>query len=115
MNERYQYIQKKIEELKQQVEMKNKVVKLCDNPDFKSTIIDFFCTTECARYTGVSTDPNIKPDQREDALRTAQSAGIFKRWLNVTIKLGEQAEQSISEWEKELVQSLVPDTTESNQ
>lgn len=114
MNERYQHIQKKIEELKQQVAMKNRIATLCENPDFKSLIIDYFCTTECARYVGVSTDPHIKADQREDALRTAQSAGIFKRWLNVTIKLGEQAEQSLPEMEEELIRSMSTQTEESN-
>lgn len=112
MSERIQYIENKIVEMQKQIDMKNRITKLCENPDFKTLIIDYFCTQECARYVGVSTDPHIKPESREDALRTAQAAGIFKRWLNVTISLGEQAEQSMSQWESELVRERQPKVNE---
>jgi hypothetical protein len=113
MSERIQYIENKISEMKKQIDMKNRIVKLCENPDFKSLIIDYFCVTECARYVGVSTDPHMKPESREDALQTAQAAGIFKRWLNVTISLGEQAEQSLSQWEAELLRERQPKTDDA--
>ena len=113
MSERIQYIENKIVEMQKQIDMKNRIAKLCENPDFKSLIIEYFCVTECARYVGVSTDPHMKPESRQDALQTAQAAGIFKRWLNVTISLGEQAEQSLSQWEAELVNARKPEPVEA--
>ena len=70
-------------------------LRLFDNADFKSVILNEFMVQECARYAQTSGDPNIDAVGRADALAIAQSAGHLKRYLSVVVQMGNHAENEI--------------------
>lgn len=93
-----------VEKYREQVARKDQVLRLMSNKDFEDFIIRYFCVEECARYVCASVDFNLGEDERRDALAVAQSAAHLKRFLNITLKLGESAEQAIAATEEELVE-----------
>lgn len=92
--------QNQIEGLKNQIEMAEVCDRLMQNPDFKKLILRYFCVEECARYVQVSGDGNQNDRVRADAMAIAQAAGHLKRFLDVTVKLGEMAKESIKDTEE---------------
>lgn len=67
------------------------VRKLCENRLFRKVILEQFCEKECARYVQESGDPLLTAEQRADALAMAQAAGHIRRWLDISMRLGDQA------------------------
>jgi tellurite resistance protein len=93
-----------VEKYKGLVTRKDQVLKLMSNRDFEDFILKYFCVEECARYVCASVDSNLAEDERRDALAVAQSAAHLKRFLNITLRLGENAEEAIRTTEEELVE-----------
>jgi hypothetical protein len=108
MNERILAVQRAIEEQQQLIDRKKQLERLSAHPDFKSFIVDFYCGSECVRYTGLSTNPRFTPEQRADSLFNAQASGVFQRFLNVVIMMGEKAEQNMEFLQGELVKAHQP-------
>lgn len=86
------------EELEQQVKDNAKLIKLAENVrrlnenrDFKALIHDEYLEKEAARLVQLSGDPRLNAEQRADALAMAVATGHLKRFLNVTIQIGEAA------------------------
>lgn len=73
------------------------VKRLETNPDFVELIYDIFCTEECARYVQVSTDPHLGEEDRQNAMEMARAAGHLKRFLEITVRLGDTAENQMDE------------------
>lgn len=90
------------------------VRKLVGNTLFRDLILNQFCTIECARYVQESCDPLLTPEQRADALAMAQAAGHLKRWLEITMQMGNSKANEIIQLEEELdhVRSLPEDDAE---
>jgi hypothetical protein len=97
-------IEMEVEKFKELVARKDQVTKLLANKDFEDFILKYFCVEECARYVCASVDANLGEDERRDALAVAQSAAHLKRFLNITMKLGEDAEEAIKAAEEELAE-----------
>lgn len=91
-----------VQKFKELVARKDQVTKLLSNKDFEDFILKYFCVEECARYVCASVDENLGEDERRDALAVAQSAAHLKRFLNIAMKLGEDAEEAIKATEEEL-------------
>lgn len=68
-----------------------KMERLCNNPDFRELILEEFCIRECARYVHSSADPSLNAESRADALALAQSAGHFRRYINVVSTIAAQS------------------------
>ncbi len=94
--------ERQIAGMKAAIEMKEAVNRLAANPDFKKLINEGFLTEECARFTHLSTDPALSPDDRANALGQAQAAGHLKRYLSITYQMGAAAENSIKDHEENL-------------
>ena len=77
------------------VENRRIAQRLFSNRDFKKLILEEFCVNECARYAQNSANPALGPDERADSLAIAQAAGHLRRFLSVTIQMGNQAEVEI--------------------
>lgn len=92
-------LEKQLSDSKLSIERRQKALKLYNNPEFKSLILEEFCTTECARYAQSSADPALNPEQRADALAIAQAAGHLRRFLSVVVTMGNQAERLIPDLE----------------
>lgn len=88
-------LEKQLADAKVLVERRDTALRLHRNPDYKKIILDGFCLQDCARYAHESQDPNLTKEQQEDALRIAQAAGHFRRYMSVIIQLGNQAEGQI--------------------
>ena len=97
-----QALEKHIQEQKHLAEMADIAVRLNDNPDFRKLILDGFCLNEAARYAQESGDPMLTKDQRQDALNMAQASGHLKRFLSVTILMGNAADTSIVDAQRQI-------------
>lgn len=84
------------------VDARDRAIALSTNPDFKKLILDGFCTTECARYVQESCDPMLAPHMREDALSLAQASGHLKRFLSLTIQIGNTAANNVQKADEQI-------------
>lgn len=95
-----QQLEKGLEDAKARVALRDQIMKLTDNREFRKVIREAFCETECARYARESADPALNDRQRADALAMAQAAGHLKRWLAVQMVMGDSAVAEVEEYEK---------------
>ncbi len=95
--------QTKTEKLR--IERRDAILRLSKNKDFRTLIIEGFCRDECARYVHESGDPSLSPESRADALNIAQSAGHFKRFLNVSITMGDVAERNLIDLDQHIAEA----------
>lgn len=79
------------------VKARDQAIALSTDPNFKKLILDGFCTTEAARYVQESCDPMLAPHMREDALAMAQASGHLKRFLSLTIQIGNTAANNVQQ------------------
>lgn len=82
------------------VARRNMALKLAENKEFKTLILKEFCVDECARHAQNSGDPSLSHDARADSLALAQAAGHLRRWLQVVVRMGDQAEGQLQNLEE---------------
>lgn len=92
-------LEEQLRQTKEVAEFGELARKLYENHEFRKVIIDGFMLRECARYVQISCDPNLKSNEREDALAIAQAAGHLKRFLSVTVQMGDVAKDTIRDIE----------------
>jgi hypothetical protein len=90
-----QQLEAQRENMKQQIEMRAAVQRLIKNPDFRKVIEQEFMLKECARYAQSSADPALPEKSQKDALALAQAPGHLKRFLSVSIQMGNVAEDQL--------------------
>lgn len=95
-------LERQIEDLKKNVERREMAMRLATNPDFKKLILDGFCQVEAAAYVHSSADPSLGDRERADALAIAQASGHFKRWMQVQMQMGYQAQLTIRDCEEQI-------------
>lgn len=98
-------LEKFIKDQKTLAEMADAAVRLNENADFRKLIVNGFCLTEAARYAQESGDPMLSKDQRQDALNMAQASGHLKRFMSVTIQMGNDADRAIASAEAQLIEA----------
>jgi hypothetical protein len=98
-------LERQLTEAQEQVKLRDTALKLYTSPEFKSLILDRFCTQECARYAQSSADPALTVEQRADALNMAQAAGHLRRFLSVTVQMGYQAAGQITDLEDAILEA----------
>lgn len=87
--------------------------RLHNNRDFRKLILEEFCTTECARFAQLSADPLLKPEDRADALALAQAAGHLKRYLSMTVRMGDTMESQLTELDEAIAEEREREAVES--
>ena len=92
-------LERQLADAKEQIKLRDTAVKLSANPEFKSLILERFCVQECARYAQSSGDPALNAEQRADALAMAQAAGHLRRFLSVTVQMGNHAARQVPDLE----------------
>jgi hypothetical protein len=90
-------LEKQRENYKKLMHKRDLALKLQKSSAFKELILDEYCTKECSRYVGVAGDPAISKEDRDLALEMGKAAQHFKRWLEITIRMGDQAEYQMPE------------------
>lgn len=93
---RIEALEDQLKDSKALVKRRDTIIQLSKNADFRKVILEDFFVEECARYARESGDPALTPEQRADALNVAQAAGHLKRYLNIQIQLGNQAEGQLT-------------------
>lgn len=91
-----------IEGQKQVAAFADAVIRLQENPDFKLVINEGFMLHQAARYAQESGDPALTAVQRQDALNLAQASGHLKRFLSVSVVMGNDADSSILNAQQQL-------------
>jgi len=97
-----QQLEQGLAEAKQAVAIRDMILKLSENREFKKVIREGFMEQACARYARESADPALTDRQRADALAMSQAAGHLKRWFQNQIALGDIEAAKIPDWESEI-------------
>ena len=94
------------------VERRDAILRLVDNPDFRKVIAEGFFVTDCARYVRESINPVLDKQAQADALSMAQAAGWLKQFLNVGIRMGDTAANTLRELDEALAEARVEEINE---
>ena len=93
-------LQNQHEQAKALIERRDVILRLSENPDFKTVIREGFMVEDCARYVRESINPGLSAEDRASALGFAQAAGYLKQFLNVAVMQGNTAENEIRQIEE---------------
>ena len=85
------------EDLKVQVELRDQILKLSANHEFRKVIHEEFFQKEAGRLVRIGGDPALDKQQRQDAIDMALATGHLQRFLSANVQMGNRAEQTIFE------------------
>ena len=88
---------------KHQIDLRNAALKLYNNREFRTVILDEFCMKECVRYVHTSCDPAVDKTAQADALALAQASGHLKRFLSILVQMGNLAERQMVELDEAIL------------
>ena len=81
--------------------LRDSLLRLYKNKDFKNVIEYHFMEKACARYARMSGLSTLNADARADSLSKAQAAGHLQEWMHSIEMLAIQAEQSLQKIQAE--------------
>ena len=81
--------------------LRDSLLRLYKNKDFKNVIEYHFMEKACARYARMSGLSTLNADARADSLSKAQAAGHLQEWIHSIEMLAIQAEQSLQKIQAE--------------
>ena len=81
--------------------LRDSLLRLYKNTDFKNVIEHHFMEKACARYARMSGLSSLNTDARADSLSKAQAAGHLQEWMHSIEMLAIQAEQSLQKIQAE--------------
>lgn len=96
-----QQVTQAMEDLRKAADRREQALRLLNNRDFQSLIMEFYCVKEAARAVQFSGQPGASKDDRQHALEMAQATGHFKRFIDVTVRMGEQAVVELGRYNQE--------------
>lgn len=91
-----------IEQLQQQIDLKDAAIKLESNRHFQKLILNTFLSSYTADQVGLLTHPGI---EREVVIRTLDGVAVFRDFMRSVIQQGFAAERSIKQ-HKELLANI---------
>lgn len=102
-----QELEQGLETAKKNLALRDALLKLQGNKDFKKLVTECYLVTAAADFARQAGDPAMGERQRADALAMAQAPGHFKRFMHVVFAQGVQADADVPELERaiEYVQS----------
>lgn len=77
------------------INLRDSLLRLYSNKDFKNVIEHQFMEKACARYARLSGLSTMNADARADALSKAQAAGHLQEWMHSIEMQAAQAENSL--------------------
>jgi alanine racemase len=95
-----QQLEQQLKDAKHLLERRAMALRLAENRDFRTLILDGFCKEEAARWVQLSTDPALNAEQRADSLQMAQASGPLKRYLSVQVTMANIAERELPDIEE---------------
>ena len=82
-------------DLQKQVDLRDAILRLSGNHDFRKVINEGFLRDDCARNARIAGDPTLDAKQQNDALQMALAAGHLQRYLSANVQMGNMAENNI--------------------
>lgn len=98
-------LEQQLDNVKELIRLRELALKLYSNTEFKELILDRFCVKDCARYAQLSADPSLSVDDRANSLALAQAAGHLRRFLSVTVQMGNSAEGQVADLEEAIIEA----------
>ena len=90
-------LEQQLKDAKAVIAIRQMAIRLYQNADFKTLIMDGFCSKDAARLVHESGDPVLSAEQRADALAMAQASGHLKRFLSMCVQMGAASERTLDE------------------
>lgn len=84
-------------DLKVQVELRDQIIKLSQNFEFRKVFHEEFFQKEASRLVRIGGDPNLDEKQRADAISMALATGHVQRYLSANVQMGNMAEENIKQ------------------
>ena len=81
--------------------LRDSLLRLYKNKDFKNVIEYHFMEKACARYARMSGLSTLNADARADSLSKAQAAGHLQEWMHSIEMMARQAEMSLQKIQDE--------------
>lgn len=100
-----------ISESKRLMKIRDAALRLHQNPDFKTVVLEAFFRDEAALQVMNASNPTLTREQREDILSMAMAAGHFKRFLSICVQKGNWGEGQIPRIEQEMEDNRVEELT----
>ena len=91
-------------ELAKQVELRDAILKLSGNHEFRKVVHEGFLRDDCARNARIAGDPSLDEKQQKDAMQMSLAAGHFQRYLSANVQMGNQAENTIFQIDEALAE-----------
>jgi len=77
-------------ELTKQVELRDAILKLSGNHEFRKVVHEGFLRDDCARNARIAGDPSLDEKQQKDAMQMSLAAGHFQRYLSANVQMGNE-------------------------
>lgn len=82
-------------DMQKQVDLRDAILKLSGNHEFRKVINEGFLRDDCARNARIAGDPTLDAKQQQDALNMALAAGHLQRYLSANVQMGNMAADNI--------------------
>ena len=84
-------------DLQKQVELRDQILKLSGNHDFRKVINEGFLRDEAARSIRMAGEPTLTAQEKSGLIEMALAAGHLQRYLSANVQMGNRAEETIHE------------------
>jgi hypothetical protein len=109
----HQQVDRTIAEMTVIADRREKMLRLLRNRDFEELFMRFYVVEEAARLAQMGGMLGISEQDQNAAMEMAKATGHFKRFIDVTLRQGEQAYAQLSNYRAEYDQLVLNDEGEA--
>ena len=90
------------EQLQNQIEMRNGLHRLLENPDFKALVTEGYIRDEALRLTKLLGDPSVRASEKtyNAVIAELQAIALLDNHFRMVELIGNQADMDLAEYEK---------------
>jgi len=111
--EQLQQLEVSLDQAKEAVALKQAVLDLSKNKNFKKVVNDGYFKEEAARLVLIKSDDNMQEEDKQKSIgRQIDAVGTFRQYLATQIALGNMAERAIEADENTREEILEEDLSE---
>jgi hypothetical protein len=99
-------IDREVAGLKTVADRREEALRLLNNRDFQSLIMQYYCVTEAARLAQMAGQLGVSKLDQDAAMDMAKATGHLKRFLDVIVKQGDQAVAQLAQYNEEYNQLI---------
>jgi hypothetical protein len=105
-------LEQQLSDAKTLIARKDMALKLAENFEFRTLIIDGFCRDEAARLAGQTQDPVLTERQQRDAANMAAAPGHLRRYLSMIVQQAAVAERDVVDLEETIAEARLDEDRE---